>query len=178
MDGIGLSLYQNAFIIACFETLSFITADHMISHLPRRRTVLYGISLACTMSFLFVILKKPEDCGQICSIVIIQIIMAGVCYQPFIVVHSFRHKFCHGSLLHIHLRNVSNRGTILSRGSNFCIRHSGEHIVSLRDNLLQWYKYISFDYLGLHRTILYFSCPALVGDARSTTSGWNWRGQG
>ena len=80
MDGIGLSLYYNAFIIACFETASFIVADHMISHLPRRKTVLYGVSLACAMSFLFVILKKPDDCGQICSIVIIQIITAGVSY--------------------------------------------------------------------------------------------------
>jgi MFS family permease len=78
MEGLGLNLYINAFIVACFETVSFIIADNLISILPRRNTVLIGIVIACGLSFLFIVLRAPADCGSYCVISILQIIMTGL----------------------------------------------------------------------------------------------------
>jgi len=78
MENIGLDLYINAFIVGVFETISFIVADSFIMVLPRKKSVLIGITISCALSFLFIVLRPPTDCGTLCTITVLQILMAGV----------------------------------------------------------------------------------------------------
>jgi hypothetical protein len=71
MDGIGLNLYINCFIIGFFETLAFSVADHLIVNLRRKKTILIGFLISCILSFGFVFLKPPDNCGDICAVKII-----------------------------------------------------------------------------------------------------------
>lgn len=80
MDGIGLSLYINAFIVGCFETISFIVTDNLIVILPRRKSVLIGIGTSCILSLVFIFLETPKSCGGVCAVLIIQVVLAGVIF--------------------------------------------------------------------------------------------------
>jgi hypothetical protein len=78
MDGLAFSLYVNALIVAIFETVAYIATDYVIVRIPRKKAVFCSILLACTMLFMFTLLKTPDDCGKVCTITIIQVITLGV----------------------------------------------------------------------------------------------------
>lgn len=79
MQQIGLSLYINALVVAIFETLSYaisgmnvrIFEDFLIPLMPRRKTIFYGFFGSCMLCCMYVLLQKPDDCGDTCTIVII-----------------------------------------------------------------------------------------------------------
>jgi hypothetical protein len=71
MDDLGFSLYINAFIVAIFETVSYVYTDYQIVTIRRKRSILFGILLACVLLFMFILLKPPADCGKVCTMTII-----------------------------------------------------------------------------------------------------------
>ena len=78
MESIGLGLYKNALIIGIFETLAFVIADNLIFKLKRKKTIIIGLIISGVLLLLFLLLNIPSDCGNICTMKIIQIGFAGV----------------------------------------------------------------------------------------------------
>ena len=78
MESIGLNLYINALIIGIFETLAFVIADNLIYKLQRRKTIIIGLIFSGILLLLFMLLKIPKECVDICTMKIVQIGFAGV----------------------------------------------------------------------------------------------------
>lgn len=78
MESIGLGLYINALIIGIFETLAFVIADNLIYKLQRKKTIIIGLIFSGILLLLFIFLKLPENCEDICTMKIVQIGFAGV----------------------------------------------------------------------------------------------------